>query len=46
MSSVNRYHQGVPATKAAAAPSAAQRNASLSLMEPSFLRVDSSWAQD
>ena len=43
---IRYYHQGPPATKAAAVPSAAQRSASLRFMEPSFQIVDSSWAQD
>jgi hypothetical protein len=37
MTPTNRYHQGLPPTRAAMVPSAAQRYASLSLMEPSFL---------
>jgi hypothetical protein len=40
------YHQGPPATKAAAVPSAAPSSASLSLMGPSFHNDDSPWAQD
>jgi hypothetical protein len=36
MKPTSDYPQGVPATKAAAVPSAAQMTASLSLMGPSF----------
>jgi hypothetical protein len=39
------YHQGLPPTRAASVPSAAQSAINLSLMEPSFLQpIDSSWA--
>jgi hypothetical protein len=43
---IRYYHQGPPATTAAAVPSAAQSVASLRFMEPSFRAVDSSWAQE
>ena len=41
------YHQGLPPTRAASVPSAAQSAISLSLMEPSFLeRLTAPGAQD
>ena len=45
MTLLELYHQGLPPTRAASVPSAAQSAISLSLMEPSFLEpIDSSWA--